>query len=259
MLTITPIPAFDDNYIWLLNESGSDRAVVVDPGDDAPVEMYLRQHGMALSAILITHKHGDHVGGVHGLKQRHPEVLVIGPADEPIAGLERRLHGGEEIEVPGLQSRFSVMAVPGHTEGHLAYYGAGALFCGDTLFAAGCGRVFSGTHQQLSDSLGRIAALPPETRLYCAHEYTLDNLGFALWVEPDSEALKQRLERDRAARERGEPTVPSTLELELQTNPFLRSGVEGVAAAAGRYAGRELTTNAEIFTAIRTWKDREYD
>jgi hydroxyacylglutathione hydrolase len=149
--------------------------------------------------------------------------------------------------------------VPGHTAGHIAYYGVDALFCGDTLFAAGCGRVFDGTFEQLSVSLQRIAGLPAETRVYCAHEYTLDNLGFAIWVEPESEAVARRIVEEQAKRQAGLPTLPSTLSLELATNPFLRTGEQSVHLAAEKAAGRALETPGEVFTALRQWKDREYD
>ena len=152
-----------------------------------------------------------------------------------------------------------VIEVPGHTEGHIAYYGEGALFCGDTLFAAGCGRVFSGTHAQLHRSLQRIAALPAQTRIYCAHEYTLDNLGFAAWVEPESAARLERQQECERLRALGLPTVPSTLASELLTNPFLRTAEKGVIAAAERYRGEGLDSSEAVFTAIRNWKDREYD
>jgi hydroxyacylglutathione hydrolase len=258
-VTVTPIPAFDDNYIWCLTEAGSGYAVVVDPGDDDPVRDYLRAHALRLAAILVTHKHGDHTGGIRALLADWPGIPVYGPKNEPIATLTHRVGEGDRIEIPEIATAFEVLDVPGHTEGHVAYLAGEALFCGDTLFAAGCGRVFSGTHAQLHASLSKIAALPPRTKLYCAHEYTLDNLGFAEWVEPENAALQQRIERDRATRERGEPTVPSLLADELETNPFLRGHVPQVIAAAGKYAGRPLGQGVEVFTAIRTWKDREYD
>jgi hydroxyacylglutathione hydrolase len=154
---------------------------------------------------------------------------------------------------------FSVLDVPGHTEGHIAYYGHGALFCGDTLFAGGCGRVFSGTFEQLSDSLARIAELPADTRVFCAHEYTLANLGFAAWVEPESTALAARSSLDRGRRARGEPTVPSSIAEELATNPFMRTDQPEVIAAASAWAGRPLEGRAEVFRALRTWKDKDYD
>lgn len=259
MIDIRPIPAFDDNYIWLLSRAGYGGCAVVDPGDEDPVIERLQAAGLTLDAILITHKHGDHVGGVRGLKAVWPDAVVYGPAGEPIRTLERRLRGGDRVDLAGLGAGFEVLDVPGHTEGHIAYYGQGALFCGDTLFAAGCGRVFSGTFEQLSDSLIRIAQLPADTRAYCAHEYTLANLGFAAWVEPGSADLEARSRRDQARRERGEPTVPSTIGEELASNPFLRTDQPGVIAAASKWAGRELTGRAAVFRALRTWKDRDYD
>ena len=259
MLNIRPIPAFDDNYIWLLQSGDQPKVAVVDPGDETPVLDLLHQEGLELVAILLTHKHGDHTGGVDDLLQVWPDAIVYGPANEPIRTLTQPVSGGDRIKLDWLGAEFEVMDVPGHTEGHVAYFGAGVLFCGDTLFAAGCGRVFSGTHEQLHDSLQKIAALPPETKVYCAHEYTIANLGFAKWVEPDSAMVQDRLERASGLRARGEPTVPSMLQEELDTNPFLRVGEQNVIAAAEDYAGRKLTPGAEVFTAIRNWKDREYD
>ena len=259
MLEIKPISAFNDNYIWLLRQTGGVSAAVVDPGDAAPVIQHLCREGLRLEAILITHKHGDHVGGVRELKRAWPEVVVYGPAGEPIPAVEQALRGGQRITLNGVGAEFLVLDVPGHTEGHIAYYGQDSLFCGDTLFAAGCGRVFSGTHKQLHHSLQLIAALPPETLLYCAHEYTLDNLGFAAWVEPDNPALVQRRQDAEEMRAKNNPTVPSRLDLELLTNPFLRSSEPVVIAAAERYTGGRLQTPDAVFTAIRSWKDREYD
>ena len=257
-LQVTPLPAFDDNYIWALRRPGGRGCVVVDPGDEDPVLAYLAAEGLSLDAILITHKHGDHVGGVRALKAQWPQAVVYGPAGEPIPACDRALRDGDRVQLSGL-GEFAVLGVPGHTEDHIAYLGEGRLFCGDTLFAGGCGRVFSGTHDQLSDALRRLAALPAETRVHCAHEYTLANLGFAAWVEPDSPALRARLARDTAARERGEPTVPSRLDDELATNPFLRTAVPAVVAAAEAWAGQPLSGHRAVFRALRTWKDRDYD
>lgn len=258
-MKIDPIPAFEDNYIWCLSNSDSYSAVVVDPGDAAPVLSHLKKHDLKLSAILITHRHWDHIGGIQHLAELYPGIPVYGPRNEIIEGVTVEVGEGEGIELQGIDAVLDVLDVPGHTEGHVAYLGAGVLFCGDTLFAAGCGRVFSGTHAQLYASLQKIASLSPDVRLYCAHEYTLDNLGFAQWVEPESMALKQRIQSDRASRKAGLPTVPSTLREELATNPFMRCNSQQVMDAAEKYAGRQLINGEEVFTAIRNWKDREYD
>lgn len=259
MIDVRPIPAFDDNYIWLLSRPGHPGCAVVDPGDEAPVIERLHTEGLRLDAILITHKHGDHVGGIAGLKAEWPAAAVYGPANEPIRALEHRLGGGDRIEPAGLGVALDVIDVPGHTEGHIAYSGPGLLFCGDTLFAAGCGRVFSGTFEQLSASLQAIARLPHDTRLYCAHEYTLANLGFARWVEPDSAALTARIQRDEQTRREGLPTVPSRLADELATNPFLRTDQADVITAASTWAGKPLHDRDAVFRALRTWKDKDYD
>ena len=259
MLQITPIKAFDDNYIWVLRNPGAATAVAVDPGDETPLLDWLEENSLVLSAVLITHRHYDHVGGIPELRTVFPELKVFGPVGESIKGVTEPLHEGDRPVIPGLEADFQVLEVPGHTAGHIAYLGEGALFCGDTLFAAGCGRVFDGTMAQLADSLQRIARLPAETKVYCAHEYTLDNLGFARWVEPQSEAVIQRIEAEQGKRPKGEPTLPSSLQLELATNPFLRTQVPSVVAAAEKVSGKTLTDHAEIFKVIRQWKDREYD
>lgn len=261
MLSIEPIPAFDDNYIWLLrDDAGADpRVAVVDPGDAEPVVERLRGEGLVLAGILLTHHHFDHQGGVDDLRGIWPDALVSAPEDPRIGGATLRVADGAQVRVPGLDTDFRVLEVPGHTSTHIAYLADGALFCGDTLFAAGCGRVFDGTFEQLAASLRRIASLPPETRCYCAHEYTLANLGFAEWVEPNSPALAERFAEARALRAAGEPTVPSTLAEELATNPFLRTAEPSVVAAAEAFAGRSLQNETAVFTALRQWKDSRYD
>jgi len=259
MLDIQAIPAFDDNYIWCLREKGGRTVTVVDPGDEDPVLSHLDANGLTLGAILITHKHGDHTGGVRALKAIYPDARVYGPAGEPVPKREVALSEGDEVRLPDSGAIFTVLDVPGHTEGHIAYYGSGLLFCGDTLFAGGCGRVFSGTHVQLHHSLQRIARLPPDTSVFCAHEYTLANLGFAKWVEPDNPDVQRRLSETEEMRRQGRPTVPSLLADELATNPFLRTAEPKVIAAAASWAGRALLTAEEVFTAVRTWKDRDYD
>lgn len=259
MLAIAPIPAFDDNYIWLLRVVGSRACAVVDPGDEDPVLDRLSADGLDLVAILVTHRHGDHVGGVAALKQRYAAAVVYGPANEPVPQRDLAVRDGDVVELPALGARFAVLGVPGHTEDHVAYLGKGLLFCGDTLFAAGCGRVFGGTFEQLHASLQRLAALPPDTAVYCAHEYTEANLGFAQWVEPASAVVAERLAQVRALRRCGTPTLPSSIGLECATNPFLRVAEPSVIAAAERWAGRALADGAAVFRALRTWKDRDYD
>jgi hydroxyacylglutathione hydrolase len=259
MLNVTPLPAFDDNYIWVLRRPDAPSVAVVDPGDEDPVVDWLAGQQLGLAAILLTHHHADHTGGVRGLLDAFPGTAVFGPARERIPGITNPLKEGDLVQLECLDAPLQVLDVPGHTAGHIAYYGEGALFCGDTLFAAGCGRVFGGTLGDLHASLQRIAGLPPQTLVYCAHEYTLANLGFARWVEPDSSAIQQREAVERQRRQAGQPTVPSTLALELATNPFLRTAEPLVRRAAERYAKRPLTDAAAIFAAIRTWKDKVYD
>jgi hydroxyacylglutathione hydrolase len=259
MLQIRPIPAFDDNYIWLLHEPPAGTAVVVDPGDADPVLATLAREGLHLTAVLVTHHHGDHVGGLSELREAFPGLRVYGPRDPRIRGLTDPVGEGDWIQPAGLAHRFQILELPGHTATHIGYLGEGCLFCGDTLFAAGCGRVFDGTFEALSTSLRRISALDPETLCYCAHEYTLANLGFARWVEPDSTDLAERERETRETLARGLPTVPSRLALELTTNPFLRTGEPQVKAAAERFAERPLQGHGEVFTALRRWKDSRYD
>ncbi|MCC6657616.1 MAG: hydroxyacylglutathione hydrolase [Rhodocyclaceae bacterium] len=251
-MDIHALRAFEDNYIWLLREGR--RIVAVDPGEAAPVLRYIDEQGVDLAAILLTHHHGDHCGGVAGLLQRQA-VDVYGPAHEAIAGVSIAVGEGDIVELPGLPASFRVIDVPGHTRGHVAYYGQGALFCGDTLFGCGCGRLFEGTAQQMWASLCKLAALPPDTRVYCAHEYTLSNIRFALAVEPGNAALEARAASVAALRAADQPSVPSQLAMEMETNPFLRCSVEAVAGAASRRSGRPLSRGVEVFTALREWKN----
>jgi len=258
-LKISPIPAFADNYIWLLEPGGSNRVTVVDPGDAEPVLAVLDARQLTLDTLLITHHHADHTGGIEALLQRYPGAQVYGPAGSSIQGVTRPLNDGDPLSLCGHD--FTVLTVPGHTLDHIAYYGAqagpggsGALFCGDTLFAGGCGRLFEGTADVMHASLSRLAALPADTRVYCAHEYTLANLQFSLAVEPKNEDTAQRLERDTMARQAGLPTLPSTIDLELRTNPFLRCHMEVIQRAV-----RERTatdgSQVEVFAQLRQWKD----
>ncbi|MES2152955.1 MAG: hydroxyacylglutathione hydrolase [Pseudomonadota bacterium] len=255
---VLAVPAFHDNYLWLIHDGA--HAAVVDPGDAAPILAVLAAQQLVLTAILLTHHHADHTGGVAQLLA-HGAVPVFGPRREPIAAITVPMAEGDQLTVPGLELSLRVLDVPGHTSGHIAYVrttpGAHWLFCGDTLFAGGCGRLFEGTPAQMADSLGKLAALPEDTQVYCAHEYTLANLRFASAVEPANGALQQRLRDETAKRERGIPTVPSQIGLEKATNPFLRYREPAVIAtlvAAGKLAPGATPTAA--FAALREWKNQ---
>lgn len=248
-MEIVPLNAFEDNYIWTLRANGF--AAVVDPGDAAPVLRHLAASGDQLCAILVTHHHGDHVGGIADLLARHP-VPVYGNARLAVA---RPLADGDRLRLPELDIDFEVLSVPGHTRDHIAYYRRGSLFCGDTLFACGCGRLFEGTPAQLHASLARLASLPPDTGVYCAHEYTLSGLRFARAVEPDNPAVPERTRVAEQLRGRGRPTLPSSIGLELATNPFLRLRVPAVVAAAASRLGRTPADDVETFAALRAWRD----
>jgi hydroxyacylglutathione hydrolase len=256
MAAIIPIPAFADNYVWLLREGRA--AVVVDPGDAAPVQAYLDREGLDLAAIVATHHHGDHVGGIDALVARR-RVPVYGPAGEDIPARTHAVREGDRVVLGELGLELRVLDVPGHTAGHVAYAGhvgdAPVLFCGDTLFAAGCGRIFEGTPPIMWASLAKLAALAPDTRMYCAHEYTLANLRFAAAVEPANAALASRARRDATLRDQGRPTVPSTIGEELATNPFLRVREPAVCAAAQAHAGRSLDGDVAVFAELRAWKN----
>jgi hydroxyacylglutathione hydrolase len=255
-LAVLTVPAFNDNYLWLIHDGVN--AAAVDPGDAQPILAALKAHGLTLTAILLTHHHADHTGGVPALLQ-HYAVPVYGPRNDGIAAVTQPLSEDATVHVPGLDLQLSVLEVPGHTLGHIAYFRAGDepwLFCGDTLFAGGCGRLFEGSPSQMVDSLNKLAALPAETKVFCAHEYTLSNLRFASAVDPGNAALQARVEADTAKRARGVPTVPSTIGMERNTNPFLRYAEPQIAAqlvAAGKLQGGEAPV--AVFAALRQWKN----
>ena len=251
----TPIPAFADNYLWLLSRDGGEQVAVVDPGDATPVLAALEQRGVSLGAVLITHHHADHIGGVDELLRRFPKAPVYAPADERIGGVTHRVNEGQRVHVECLDCVFEVLEVPGHTATHVAYYGNQKLFCGDTLFACGCGRLFEGTPGQMHRSLSKLMNLPDDTAIYCAHEYTLANIAFAMRVEPHNAELARRQHDARRLRERDAPTVPSLLVLEKRTNPFLRFDQPSVIVAAERRAGCPLRGGADVFAVVRRWKD----
>ena len=257
MLTIEAIPAFDDNYIWCLYHSVSKQALVVDPGEALPVMDFLEQHQLQLNHILITHHHYDHVNGLALLKS-HYHAQVYGPHNPSINGIDHYLKGGDQLEL--LEVNFEVLTVPGHTLDHIAYFCPALeqqprLFCGDTLFAGGCGRIFEGDAAMLQHSLAQLAALPPATLFYCAHEYTLANLDFAKTLEPNNTALLARIEADTRKRQAGLPTLPSTIATELASNPFLRCHSAELQSSAQRYSGRSDLSEAETFATIREWKN----
>ncbi len=253
-LQVTAIPAFADNYLWLIHDQR--HAAVVDPGDAVPVEAALAQLDLTLDAILLTHHHGDHVGGVADLLAAR-NIPVYGPAGESITGVTVRLTEGDRVSLPTLSLELDVLDVPGHTAGHIAYVARAPhwLFCGDTLFAGGCGRLFEGTPAQMTASLAKLAALPDDTAVYCAHEYTVSNLRFAMAAEPGNAALADRYAHEQQRRARGEATVPSVIGLEKQTNPFLRYREPAILAtlqAEGRLEGADPVA---AFAALREWKN----
>ncbi len=253
-LCVQPVPAFNDNYLWLIHNGK--HAVVVDPGDAQPILNELRKRQLSLSAILLTHHHGDHVGGVAQLLERF-EIPVFGPRNDRIASVTVPLSEGDTLDLPELELHFSVLDVPGHTLGHIAYFSSARkwLFCGDTLFAGGCGRIFEGTPAQMAASLDKLASLPDETLVYCAHEYTLSNLRFAKEVEPDNENLLSRMKAEQGKRDQGLPTIPSSIGLERATNPFLRYALPSITEkllSEQKVSSREPIA---VFAALREWKN----
>jgi len=258
MLKIDALPAFTDNYIWLLQDLETHRCTAVDPGDAGPVQDWMDAHPQwQLSDILVTHHHHDHVGGVEQLKARYG-AKVYGPANEKIPARDEALSDGQRIRTLGIELR--VIEVPGHTSGHIAYFHDDPqqpwLLSGDTLFAAGCGRLFEGTAAQMFASLQALSALPEATLIYCTHEYTLSNLRFAVAVEPRNAKLAERLKAVTQLRDRQCITLPSDLRTELDTNPFLRTAEPAVAVAASRQSGQQLASPEDVFAALRAWKDR---
>ncbi|MCP3674827.1 MAG: hydroxyacylglutathione hydrolase [Gammaproteobacteria bacterium] len=254
MLNIITIPAFDDNYIWLIHQEENNNCVVVDPGDDEPVMEVLNKLQLNLEAILITHHHPDHTGGVKQLVAA-TGASVYGPANEDIKELDYRLSEKDTVNLDKSALSFSVFDVPGHTKGHIAYLTEDALFSGDSLFAGGCGRIFEGTAEQMYQSLTKLSLLPADTRIYCAHEYTEGNLNFALAVEPENNDLVDRINEVKKKRANGQSTVPSLMHVEHATNPFLRSQQKSVMKVAESRLGKVPSSEIETFSSIRSWKD----
>lgn len=255
MINIHPVAAFTDNYIWLIESMGTGRVMIVDPGDAEPVVKVLQQNKWTVAAILITHHHADHTGAINKLLQ-HYDCAVYGPAEEDIGGVTHPVAAASSISLDADFPDFTIVDTPGHTPGHISYLVEGCLFCGDTLFAAGCGRLLGGTASQLHDSLTQLASLPATTRIFCAHEYTLNNLKFALAVEPTNIDIQQRIKDTEKLRAAHLPSLPSTMAIELLTNPFLRCEQPTVIAAAEKQNGQRLTSPLAVFTTLRKWKDQ---
>lgn len=255
MLTVTPIPAFNDNYLWLIeNES---ECWVVDPGDATPVKAALESRGKSLTGILVTHHHRDHIGGIEELLT--PGMQVIGPHENPFPLVNNPVHQGQILNVCGVE--FTAIEVPGHTLNHLAYFAQPQdqppmLFCGDTLFSGGCGRLFEGTAKQMYESLNKLQDLPDETLVYCAHEYTMANLHFAISLEPQNNLLQERIKQVSKMREQNIPSIPSTISIEKSTNPFLRVESSELIQNALKFNAQSEATPSDIFATIRKMKDQ---
>ncbi len=252
MLTLKPLPAFEDNYIWVLHDD--QHAIAVDPGDPAPLIAYLDAHQLTLTAVLITHHHRDHTGGNATLRQRY-NCAIYAPDNPRIPAATHTLHGGDSLSLTAPKLHFNILATPGHTLDHISYVGHGSLFCGDTVFGCGCGKLFEGTPAMMAASLDTILSLPDATRVCCAHEYTLSNIDYAKTIDGTNPDLLERERNDRATRSNNQPTLPSTLALEKATNPFLRFHTQDMIAFAAHYLNRPNPDPAEVFGAIRAAKD----
>jgi hydroxyacylglutathione hydrolase len=257
-MNIIQIPAFTDNYFWLMFEDNKKSAVVVDPGDHAPVIKSLKDNNLELTDILITHHHNDHIGGVPELKKVFPKVNIFGPLDSRIPA-DNIVKDEDIIKLDSLYEEFRVLDVRGHTNSHISYYFYKKLFCGDTLFSCGCGRLFEGTHNDMHRALTKIKNLPKETMIYCAHEYTLDNIGFAKILDPENLELLNREREVKSILKKGEYTVPSLLANELKINPFLRFDNKNIINSVQKHFNIKTSNEAEIFKYTREWKDNEYD
>ncbi len=250
---VVPVRAFSDNYIWTIRDAG--HAAVVDPGDARPVLDYLRSERLELVAIINTHHHADHVGGNAELL-KHYRVPVYGPHDERIREVTHRMGNGDKITLPHFGIGFEVFEIPGHTRSHIAFYGGGMVFSGDTLFAVGCGKLFEGTPQQMYDSLSQLVKLPDDTKVYCGHEYTLSNIRFARAADPDNSALRELETKAIRLREQGQPTLPSSIGQEKATNPFVRCNEPALVKSASERAGKKLTSPVAVLAEIRDWKNK---
>ncbi len=250
---VTPIPAFTDNYIWCIQKD--QQCWVVDPGDAKPVIQFCKEHNLTLTGILITHHHWDHTGGIADLLVQYPSVPIVGPSYGNIQHLTQQVSLGDSVMLTGLDITLEVIEVPGHTLDHIAYHGESLLFCGDTLFSVGCGRLFEGTPEQMLSSLQKLMQLHDKTVVYCTHEYTLANINFAEQVEPQNQALHDYKKWAQQQREKGLPTLPTTIQQQKAINPFLRAQQDEIKHNAEQYVGTQLPNEEAVFTAIRQWKD----
>ena len=260
IIDIKPINAFSDNYIWAITQQDNENVALVDPGDADVCIDFIEKNKLKLCAILVTHHHNDHVGGIAKLmnycQQKQLSITVYGPANESIPHCDVKLGEGNVVSLAEFNINFKVIDLPGHTKGHIAYYGENSLFCGDTLFSGGCGRIFEGTPEQMYNSLNKLAQLPDNTQVYCAHEYTQANLKFAMAVDSQNNELQQYKSEVANKRQNGLSTIPTSIEQEKLINPFLRSNTEAVQASAKQFSQSNNLTNLETFAAIRRWKDQ---
>ncbi|MDA7745837.1 hydroxyacylglutathione hydrolase [Psychromonas sp.] len=253
MFNVLTIPAFDDNYIWLIKDSQSQRCIVVDPGDATPVLEIINSKQLVIEAILLTHHHNDHIGGVDELLSHHPDIKVF--CKKALFKDAVLVDEGDELHLFDDRLTLNVWQVAGHTLDHIVYFNDQMLFCGDTLFSAGCGRVFEGTHQQMFDALSRLASLPSETKVYCAHEYTQNNLIFALHVDPNNQALLAYIKQVSKLRQQGLPTIPTTIQCEKEINPFLRTFDSALTNQLQNLLAKPITRGLQCFEALRIYKD----
>lgn len=258
--SVTAINAFNDNYIWAISQEDSDNVALVDPGDADVCIAYIEEHNLVLTDILITHHHNDHVGGIKKLLSYASTcssmVTVYGPANENIANIDISLTENDSVNLTAIDCQFTVIDLPGHTKGHIAFYNDTMLFCGDTLFSAGCGRVFEGTPEQMHQSLTKLANLPDKTRVYCAHEYTQANIAFALAVEPNNVELQNYAKIVEKRRQSNQATIPTSIGLERKVNPFLRCSISSIQDAAKNHSDFEAASDSDIFKIVRAWKDK---
>ena len=260
--SISAINAFNDNYIWAIVNNGN--AALVDPGDADVCIAFIEKNQLTLNTILITHHHADHIGGIEKLtnycKQKQWHITIYGPANENIPHCNVKLIENDIVQLPDLKLNFTVIDLPGHTAGHIAYFTKAhvqpVVFCGDTLFSGGCGRLFEGSPAQMLTSLTKLANLPENTQVYCAHEYTQANLKFALTVEPNNPALKHYSDKVNALRQQQQSTIPTSIEQEKHINPFLRSHIQAVQQSAMEFDNNTKTNSLQTFTTIRRWKDQ---